>query len=146
MKNDDHMDRIFQEAVKAINEDDLKLARERLLTIILIYPDDSKIAAIYALLGQVCDDMDDLEAARENFEKATELRPDYEMPSQGLHYMYADLGHHEKAFLEMKRYLDSYPAKLYKETLQDLLHDLKNGHMAAYSEEIIALAVKNGVF
>jgi hypothetical protein len=63
----------------------------------------------------------------------------------GLYLAYVDLREDEMAINEMKRYLDGFPADLYKTTLEELLGDLEDGYATDFKETILRLAEKHGV-
>lgn len=77
--------------------------------------------------------------------KATELSPKLELASLCLYLSYVKSGRSNQGIEELKRYLDEYPARLYKDTLEELLQDLKNGHATAFKDTIVLLAEKNGI-
>jgi hypothetical protein len=55
------------------------------------------------------------------------------------------LSQHEDAIRELIRYLVSYPAEFYRDTLAELLHSLDESYMAMYAEDIRRIARKNGI-
>lgn len=73
-----------------------------------------------------------------------QLNPDSELASLGLYVTLASLDKDVDAIEEMKRFLKSHPAKLYKDTLEELLDGLTKGFMTNYKDDIITLAKSNG--
>ena len=63
----------------------------------------------------------------------------------GTYLAYVKLDRDEEAIEELIRYLKQYPARLYKDTLEELLQGLEEGYMINYKEEINRLAKINGV-
>ena len=116
-----------------------------LLSLIKEYPDDKQIFAAYLVAGGLYDDLNDPANAMVHFSKATKLRPQSERASLGLYLAYVNLNEAGMAIQEMKRYLDRYPADLYKTTLEELLGDLKNGYAANFEGTILMLAKRHGV-
>ncbi len=76
--------------------------------------------------------------------KATELNPDSELASPGLYVALASLDENVAAVEEMKRFLKNHPAKLYKDTLEELLDGWSKGFMTNYKDDITSLAKSNG--
>lgn len=62
-----------------------------------------------------------------------------------MYLSYVELNRDEDAIQELIKYLTHYPASLYKDTLTELLEDLKDGYMTNYQKEILMLALKNSV-
>ena len=108
------------------------------------FPDDARRHGVYAVLGGVYRNLDDNDKALTNFKKATELNPKSELASLGLYITLAKLGRDVEAIHEMIRYLRSYPADLYKDTLEELLEGLERGYMINYEDDIKRIARVNG--
>lgn len=135
----------FKEAISTRNSGNLELAAKMLDDITKEYPNHPKIGGIYTVLGNVYDDLDLLSMALNCFIKATKLNPSSELSSLGLYLIYTKLEEYEDAIRELKRYLDKYPAKNYKTTLEELLNDMEVGYALSYKETIIDLAKKHNV-
>jgi tetratricopeptide (TPR) repeat protein len=139
------MEKMFEEAIALRDNGELEKAIRVLLNIIDIYPNDSRTSGVYSVLGGVYSDLDDYLKSSLNFRKSTELNPNSELASLGLYLSYAKLNEGEEAIEELIRYLKKFPAKLYKVTLEELLHGLTEGYMINYKDDITALAKINGV-
>jgi tetratricopeptide (TPR) repeat protein len=109
------------------------------------YPLDKKTYGIYSLLGGVYADLQENDKALNNFKKATELNSGSELASLGMYVTLVKLNKGEEAIQELIRYLKSYPANLYKDTLEELLEGLEKGYMTNYQDDIRNLAKVNGV-
>ena len=139
------IEKMFDSAIELRDKGELREAAKVLLTIIANFSNDSRIAGVHGVLGGIYNDLEDHEKAFENFQKATILKPRSELASLGLYLSYVKLDKSEKAIEELFRYLINNPAKLYKDTLEELLEDLEKGYMTDYEKEIKDVARKNGV-
>lgn len=101
--------------------------------------------SVYIVLGSLYRDMGEKQKAMENFKKATRLQPKSELASLGLYVIYHELDRDTEAMEELFRYLKSYPADLFKDTLTELLEGLEHGFMTCYKKEIHEFARLNGV-
>lgn len=136
---------MFHNAIVLRDRGELKDAIVEFLKIIDKFPYDPKIAGVYTTLGGVCMDLKDYDRASVYLKTATELNPKSELASLCLYLSYIELDRSNQAIDELKRYLDVYPAKLYKDTLEELLEDLGNGYATSFKDIIVQLAKKNGV-
>ena len=69
----------------------------------------------------------------------------YEHFHLSLYISYAEIEDYDKAFNVLFSYLKEHPAKLFKETLQELLEGLLNGYGNTYKKEILFYSKKNNV-
>jgi tetratricopeptide (TPR) repeat protein len=136
---------MFEGAIKLRDNGKPENAIKEFLKIIDMYPNDSKIGGVYTTLAGVYDDLNDYNNSLVNFKRATELNPKSELASLGLYLSYVKLNNYEMAINELKRYLDIYPAGLYKDTLEELLGDMKDGYALKYKDTIMQLAKINGL-
>jgi tetratricopeptide (TPR) repeat protein len=136
---------MFEGAIKLRDNGEPENAIKEFLKIIDMYPNDSKIGGVYTTLAGVYDDLNDYNNSLVNFKRATELNPKSELASLGLYLSYVKLNNYEIAINELKRYLDLYPAGLYKDTLEELLGDMKDGYALKYKDTIMQLAKMNGL-
>lgn len=143
MKNT--IDERFRHAIELRDEGKPNDSLLELSSLIKEYPDDKQIFAAYLVAGGIYDDLNDPANAMVHFSKATKLKPKSETASLGLYLAYVNLDEAGMAIQEMKRYLDLYPADLYKTTLEELLGDLKNGYATNFEGIILGLAKKHGV-
>ncbi len=109
------------------------------------YPNDKAKHGVYSVLAGVHLDLKEYAKALENFKKATDLNPKSELASLGLYVTYVELDSDEEAIGELIRYLKGNPAKLYKDTLEELLEGLEKGYMTNFKDDIKDLARINGV-
>jgi tetratricopeptide (TPR) repeat protein len=109
------------------------------------YQDNKIEHGVHSVLAGVHFDLREYDKAFVNFKKATELNPKSELASLGLYVTYVKLDRDEEAIRELIRYLKNYPAKLYKDTLEELLEGLEKGYMTNYEDDIKELAKINGV-
>jgi tetratricopeptide (TPR) repeat protein len=142
----EHLDELFSKGIAFRDNGQLLQAVAVFRTIIEIYPNDSKLDGTYTVLGGIYFDLNDFDGAQRCFEKATRLKPKSELASLGLYLSYVELKKHERAIDELERYLDQYPADLYRDTLEELLGDLENGYATNFQETIVRLAEKHGVY
>jgi len=141
----ENIDDLFNKGIELRDRGNLSEAVGVFQKIIQNYSSDSKIVGIYTVLAGVYFDLNDFNESLRYFEKATQLKPKSELASLGLYLSYLELKKHEKAIQELMRYLDQYPADLYKDTLEELLGDLQEGYAANFKDTILRLAEKHGV-
>ena len=136
---------MFESAIDLKNRGELRAAVVILSKILDNYSNHESKARVHEVLGGVYMDLEEHENALENFIKASILSPKSELASLGLYVSYANVNKDEEAIGELIRYLQNYPAGLYKATLEELLEGLKEGYMTNYEKEIKNLAKINGV-
>ncbi len=139
------IDKLFELGIELRDNGDLRDSVGVFSKILNDYPNDEKISGVYLVLGGVYSDLKEYEKALSNFKKATDLNPKSELASLGLYITYAKLDRDEEAIRELIRYLRQFPAKLYKDTLEELLEGLDQGYMTDFKDEINELAKINGV-
>lgn len=120
---------LFELAIEFRNKGQLRDSVNVLSKILNEYPTDKRAHGIHSLLGGVYSDLGENENALISFKKATQSNPKSELASLGLYVTLAKLDMDEEAVGELIRYLKHYPADLYKDTLEELLEGLKQGHM-----------------
>jgi tetratricopeptide (TPR) repeat protein len=139
------IDSMFELAIELRDKGELSDSVKVFSKILSDYPKDKKTHGIYSVLAGVHMDLREYDKALVNFKKATELNPKSELASLGLYVTYTKLDKDEEAIRELIRYLKSYPAKLYKDTLEELLEGLEKGCMIDYGDDIRNFARINGV-
>jgi tetratricopeptide (TPR) repeat protein len=139
------IDGMFELAIELRDKGQLQDSINVFSKILSDYPTDNRTYGIYSVLAGVHGDLGEHDKALINFKKATELNPKSELASLGLYVTLAKLDRDEEAIHELIRYLTSYPAELYKDTLEELLEGLEKGYMTNYQEDIRNLAKLNGV-
>jgi tetratricopeptide (TPR) repeat protein len=139
------IEKMFESAIDLRNKGELRDAVIILTKILDNYSNDESITGVHGVLGGIYMDLEEHENALDNFMKATILSPKSELASLGLYVSYVAVNKDEEALRELIRYLQNYPAELYKDTLQELLEGLKKGYMTNYEKEIKDLAKINGV-
>lgn len=136
---------MFEAAIAFRDHGRLDDAIRELLKIIASFSNHPKISGVYTVLGGIYMDMKDYASSLLNLRKAAELNPKSELASMCLYISYVKLGEYEEAIGELKRYLDDHPAKLYKDTLKELLEDIEMGYATAYQDTIRYFVRKNGM-
>jgi tetratricopeptide (TPR) repeat protein len=121
------IDSMFELAIELRDKGKFRDSINVLRRILQEYPADNQTSGIYLILGGVHADLGEKTQARENFQRATELNPKSELASLGLYVTHCDLNQDEEAIQELIRYLENYPANLYKETLKELLEGRRQG-------------------
>jgi tetratricopeptide (TPR) repeat protein len=139
------IDNMFEIAIGLRNKGNLTDAVNEFLKIVTQFPHHPKISVVYIMLGGVYSDLHDYNNSALYLKKATEINPKSELASLGLYISYVKLNRDKEAIEELKRYLEEYPADLYKDTLVELLGDIKNGYASSYKDLIDSFARKNGV-
>ena len=139
------IDSLFELATELRDKGEFEHATRVLSKILNDFPNDKNIYKVYSILGGVNNDLGQRENALKNFKKATELNPDSELASLGLYVTLASLDKDVDAIDELKRFLKSHPAKLYKDTLEELVDGLTKGFMTNYKDDITTLAKRNGL-
>lgn len=107
----------FSEAVTLKEQGELGPARKILLELTEM---DSKSPAIFAVLGDVCWDMKDHEAAVIFFKHATELSPTLEAVSLGLFHCLWKLDRRNEATEEVMRFQSVSDSKDYGEIVREI--------------------------
>jgi tetratricopeptide (TPR) repeat protein len=141
-----NIDSMFELAIELRDAGELKDSVGVLLKILENYPTGERLDHVYLILGGVYSDLGELKKALNNFKKATTLNPKLEIASLGLYITLAKLNKDEEAISELFRFLRQFPAKLYKDTLEELLEGLKKGYMIKYRADIIELSRLNGIW
>ncbi len=138
-------DSMFELAIELRDKGKLRDSIAVLFEILKTNLVDEKRYGVYTVLGGVYASLKEHENSFTNFKKATELNPKSELASLGVYVTLTELGKDKDAINELIRYLKSYPAILYKTTLEELLQGLDYGYMTNYEEYIRSLASVNGV-
>lgn len=141
----DSVDNLFGQVIKLRNEGKPAEAIEVALRLIELHPDEPRIATVFIVLGGLYADEEEYDESYFYYRKATVLKPQNELASLGVYLRLIDLDEHEEALHELQRYLNRYPANLYKTTLEELLEGLEKGYTLKYKRMIEGLARKNGV-
>jgi len=141
----ENIDKLFNAGIELRDNGQLAQSVQIFLEIIQKYPNDSKLGGTYTVLAGIYFDLEDFNNSLTYFSKATQFKPKSELASLGLYLSYVKLNNYGMAINELKRYLDENPAKLYKDTLGELLGDMNNGYALKYKDVIQRLADKNGV-
>jgi tetratricopeptide (TPR) repeat protein len=123
----------------------LRESADVFLKLINLFPDHPKLSGIQEVLAGVYFDLGEFNSSLEFFKRANQLAEHTELSSLGIYLSLVELGEYDSAIKEMSKYLETYPANLYKDTLVELLGDLENGYATAYRDTIITLARKNGI-
>ncbi len=136
---------MFGLAIDLRDEGEFEHAIGVLKEILRSHPNHDKAYMIYAVIAGVYSDLEEWDSAMVNFRTATELNPASELASLGLYVSLAESGKDVEAVHELIRYLETYPAELYRDSLEELLTRLSDGYMIEYQEQIRRLAEKNGL-
>ena len=139
------IDNMFELGIELRNKGELRDSINVFTQILANYPNDKRTHGVYSVLGGIHADLGEKDKALMNFKMATELNPKSELASLGIYLTFAELDKDEKAIQELIRYLNYYPANLYKVTLKELLKGLENGYMNDYEDDIRNFAKINGV-
>lgn len=139
------IDAQFREGMTLRDFGKLAEARTVFKNIIDAFSSHEKIAVVYEALAGVYLRMNDKKNALTYFQKAATLDPSYEMASLGLYISYVELKEYDLAMGELSRYLERYPANLYKSTLQELIADLHEGYALKFKDQIERFARKNQI-
>ncbi|MFN0202569.1 MAG: tetratricopeptide repeat protein [Bacteroidia bacterium] len=139
------IDRMFELAIELRDKGELRDSIKVFSKILTDYPNDKLKHRVHLVLAGVQFDLKEYDNALINFNNATEFDPTSELASLGLYITFVELDRCEEAISELIRYLKSYPAKLYKDTLEELLEGLEEGYMTDYEDDIRDFARVNGV-
>lgn len=139
------IDSLFELAIDLRDKGELRDSIKVFSKILADYPNDKIKHGVHSVLAGVHFDLREYDKAFVNFKQATDLNPKSELASLGLYITYVKLERDEEAIRELIRYLKKCPAKLYKDTLEELLEGLKKGYMSNYEDDIKQLAKINGV-
>lgn len=143
MKKDEY-ERLF-EIAQELNKNNNQPEAIEILTRLNNEPFAATDIQIKFLLGSSLLEINRHDEALPYFKKAVEMDEQSETASLGLYIIWAKKDRGDKAIEEMKRYLEKYPAVLYKSALEDLLCGLSSGAGRAYEEIILSLAAKNHI-
>lgn len=139
------IDEMFSEAIRLRDNEFINESKTILFSIIESYPDHSKIAMVYAVLGGILRDQRDYRESIKVFKKASKISPSIELVSLGIYLSYVDMEQYDYAIDELDRFLSEYPAALYKTTLKELIGDLRNGYARDHESTIVRLSKKHGI-
>lgn len=139
------IEKMFELAISLREERRFNEAIDVLKTIISTNPEDPKLSVVFTVLAGTYDSVKDYKSSEVCFRRATELNPKSELASLGLYVSLVNLNADENAIGELKRYLDVYPAKLYIDTLEELMGDLNDGYATKFRDIILPLAIKNDI-
>ncbi len=81
----------------------------------------------------------------ECLKEATILESNNETASLGLYLSYVESEEYDLAINEMNRYLYSNDADLYRDTIVELIEEIKRGNAIEFKEKIYGFATKNGI-
>lgn len=140
----DEYERLF-EIAQELNQNDSQLEAIEILTMLNNEIFAAADIQIKFLLGSSLIELNRYDEALPYFKKAVEMDEQSETASLGLYIIWVKKDRGDKAVQEMKRYLEKYPALLYKSALEDLLCGLSSGQGTAYEEIILSLAAKNHI-
>lgn len=143
--NPESVDSLFSEAIALRDKGLLDQAKNKLINILLIFPEHNALYKVHVVLAGILYDQDSPAEALKHFKKSLELKPDYELASLGIYLSYTELEEYDKAIRAMDEFLSEYPADLYKTTLEELIDDLKNGYARDHESVIIRQSRKHGV-
>jgi tetratricopeptide (TPR) repeat protein len=139
------IDKMFELGIELRDKGDLRNSVGVFSKILDDHPDDKEMGGVHLVLGGVYMDLEEYEKALFNLKKATDLNPKSELASLCLYLVYTKLDRDVEAIEELTSYLRQFPAKLYKDTLEELLEGLEEGFMTNFKDEINELAKINGV-
>ena len=100
---------------------------------------------VICFLGLFLAKIKDYKEAIPLLEKAGVLKPQNELLALTLYISYAKQKEYESAFKVLFKYLDQYPADLFKDTLVELLEGLPEGYGQKYKSNIIFYSKKNNI-
>lgn len=96
-------------------------------------------------LGGCCFFNKEYSNALKCFKECIEIDPNAEDASLGLYLTYSELDRLEEGLLEMKRFLDGHPPKLYNDTINELVEGLERGYATNFREIILELSKKRNL-
>ncbi len=77
--------------------------------------------------------------------KCKEMQPKHELSSLSLYLALIDLKKYKEAIQELYSFADKNPINMYKDTIVELLEDMKEGNAINYKNEIIFLCKKHNI-
>ena len=135
----------FEEGIILRNEEKFDEAIEILLNLVKDYPESKDLYIVHTILsGIYLHSLEDFKQSRRHGIKAVLQNKEYELASQLVYLSHIELKDYDIAIREMNRFLRNNPAKLYEETIQELLDGLEKGYMTNYKEMIFSMAKRNG--
>lgn len=134
---------IIRKALKLQEEGKSSIAIDLLGFYLDDYPEDRKAVA---LLGILLVEEEEFERAKPYLEKAIKLQTQSELVYLSMYIACVKLDDYDDAITTMISFLDKSPAKLFRDTLNELLVDLDNGYATKYKKEILYYARKNNIF
>jgi tetratricopeptide (TPR) repeat protein len=137
---------MFTQAQNLHNENKFKESNKILFSLINDITDEGKVP-IYTLIGGNYYDSKDYKKAIVFFNKVLEHNKDEELASLGIYLSYVHLEEYDLALEEIFRFLKDHKAVIYKDTLEELLTDIKDGHIQVdvHIKTIKKLAKKNSI-
>jgi tetratricopeptide (TPR) repeat protein len=139
------IDDLFRKGIEARNKGAMDDAIMYFSKILKEFPEHRQLGGVHTVLAGVFHNLGNIRKSIFHFKKATISDPASELASLGLYVSYVEAKEDEKALNEIIRYLSSNPARIYKDTLKELLVDVKSGNLERYKKVILELANANGV-
>lgn len=114
-------EKLFEEAIKLRDSDKCLEAIEKFNEILSKSPKYK--APVLGVMGHIYFKLKDLEKALDCYEKTVNLSPKSELASLGLFHTLWNLGRHDDAFNEMKRFLSLSSSEEYTHLLSEMNQD-----------------------
>ncbi len=109
------------------NHSKYKESKEILVSLLGENIDKKQSFMIFTFLGANFQELKEYEKAISFFKKALKIYEKAEVVSLGIYLCYVCLEEYDLAFEEIFRFLKSHKAEIYKDTLEELLTDVKSG-------------------
>ena len=136
------INKVLNEALVLHNSGDTKKAINLLK---LSLDDDFNERSVISLIGIILVDDNKFSEAIPYLEESIKLESQSEMVYLSMYIAYVKLNKFEKAIEVLGDFLEQKPAKLFKDTLRELLTDLSNGYALSFKDKIIYFANKNNI-
>ena len=136
------INKVLNEALVMQNSGETKKAINLLK---LSLDDDFNERSVISLIGIILVDDNKFREAIPYLKKSIKLESQSEMVYLAMYIAYVKLNKFEKAIEILSSFLEQKPAKLFKDTLRELLNDLSNGYALSFKDKIIYFAKNNSI-
>lgn len=145
MDNVSKVDQLVEKGLELKNQEDFQKSINILEKVILEFPDYKKVNGIKVLIAGNYYNLEKYDKTIYYADKVLLSNPKIELANLLLYLCYCNLDNHEKAFEILFTYLETNPAILFKDTLEELLEGLSHEYGTSHKDKMIYYAKKNNV-
>lgn len=143
--NEEQIEKLLELGIEFKNKELYQDSINILERVIVDYPNYNKTIGIMLLLAGNYFEIEEYSKSIQYAFKVLHKKPDNELANLLLYMAYFNIDEHEKSFMVLFTYLDKYEAKLFKDTLEELLDGLIDGYGKNHKDNIIFYSKKNNI-